>query len=319
MTLEIQIILAVILDLIFGDPRWLPHPVRLIGKLITFLENIARKTISNQRVAGTLMAVLVIAITGGVTFFVLRLAALLHPRAVDALSVLFIYTSLSIRDLGKHSMNVYRSLKAGDLPQARNQVSWIVGRDTDNLDEKGVVRATVESVAENTVDGIIAPLFFAVLFGPVGAMMYKAASTLDSMVGYKNEKYFYFGWAGARLDDLANYIPARLTAPLMFAGAALTGYRPVRSWQISLRDRGHHASPNSGISEAAMAGALGIQLGGPLFRQGKLVELPLIGDPIESMEQRHILKANYLMLATSLLAVIVFLGVRYLFEVIVNA
>lgn len=319
MALELQIILAVILDLIFGDPRWLPHPVRLIGKLITFLENIARKMISNQRVAGTLMAVLVIAITGGVTFFILRLSALLHPRAADVLSVLFIYTSLSIRDLGKHSMDVYRSLKAGNLPQARNQVSWIVGRDTDNLDEKGIVRATVESVAENTVDGIIAPLFFAVLFGPVGAMMYKAASTLDSMVGYKNEKYYYFGWAGARLDDAANYLPARLTAPLMFAGAALTGYRPVQSWQISLRDRGHHASPNSGISEAAMAGALGIQLGGPLFRQGKLVELPLIGDPVESMEQRHILKANYLMLATSLLAVIVFLGVRYLFGVIINA
>ncbi len=319
MILELQIILAVILDLIFGDPRWLPHPVRLIGKLITFLENIARKIISNQRVAGTLMAILVIAITGGVTFSALKLAAWFHPRAADVLSVLFIYTSLSIRDLGKHSMDVYRSLQAGNLVKAREQVSWIVGRDTDNLDEKGVIRATVESVAENTVDGIIAPLFFAVLFGPVGAMMYKAASTLDSMVGYKNEKYFYFGWAGARLDDAANYLPARLTAPLMFAGAALTGYRPVQSWQISLRDRGHHASPNSGISEAAMAGALGIQLGGPLYRQGKLVELPLIGDPVESMEQRHILKANYLMLATSLLAVIVFLGVRYLFEVMTNA
>lgn len=319
MTLELQITLAVILDLLFGDPRWLPHPVRLIGKLIVILENIARKMISNQRVAGTLMALLVIAITGGVTYSILRLAALLHPWAADVLSVLFIYTSLSIRDLGKHSMDVYRSLQAGNLAKAREQVSWIVGRDTDNLDEKGVVRATVESVAENTVDGIIAPLFFAVLFGPVGAMMYKAASTLDSMVGYKNEKYFYFGWAGARLDDLANYLPARLTAPLMFAGAALTGFKPVQSWQISLRDRGHHASPNSGISEAAMAGALGVQLGGPLFRQGKLVELPLIGDPLESMEQRHILKANYLMLATSLLAVAIFLGVRYLFEVMINA
>jgi adenosylcobinamide-phosphate synthase len=283
------------------------------------MENITRKLISNQRAAGTLMAVLVIAITGGVTFSALKLAALLHPQAAVVLSVLFIYTSLSIRDLGKHSMDVYRSLQAGNLTKAREQVSWIVGRDTDNLDEKGVVRATVESVAENTVDGIIAPLFFAVLFGPVGAMMYKAASTLDSMVGYKNEKYFYFGWAGARFDDIANYLPARLTAPLMFAGAAFTGYRPVQSWQISLRDRGHHASPNSGISEAAMAGALGIQLGGPLFRQGKLVELPLIGDPVESMEQRHILKANYPMLATSLLAVAIFLGVRYLFGVIANA
>ena len=265
------------------------------------------------------MAVIVIAITGGVTFGAIRIAAWINPWAADVLSVLFIYTALSIRDLGKHSMDVYRALQSGNLPQARAQVSFIVGRDTDKLDEKGIIRATVESVAENTVDGIIAPLFFAVLFGPVGAMMYKAASTLDSMVGYKNEKYFYFGWAGARLDDVANFLPARLTAPLMFIGAALTGYRPLQAWSICLRDSGHHASPNSGISEAAMAGALGIQLGGPLFRGGNLVELPLIGDPIESMEQRHILKANYLMLATSLLAVVIFVGIRFLFKGIVGA
>jgi adenosylcobinamide-phosphate synthase len=319
MTLEMQIILAVILDLIFGDPRWLPHPVKLIGKLITILEDSLRRIIANQRAAGTLMTVVVITVTGGVTFTAIRVAAWINPWAADVLSVLFIYTALSIRDLGKHSMDVYRSLQSGDLLQARAQVSFIVGRDTDNLDEKGIIRATVESVAENTVDGIIAPLFFAALFGPVGALMYKAASTLDSMVGYKNEKYFYFGWASARLDDAANYLPARLTAPLMFIGAVLTGSRPVQAWNICLRDSRHHASPNSGISEAAMAGALGIQLGGPLFRGEKLVELPLIGDPIESMEQRHILKANYLMLATSLLAVIVFVGIRFLFKGIVGA
>lgn len=319
MTLEIQIILAVLLDLIFGDPRWLPHPVKLIARLITVLENALRRITGHERAAGTLMAVAVIAITGAVTFAAIRVAAWFSPWAADVVSVLFIYTALSIRDLGKHSMDVYRALQAGDLPLARAKVSFIVGRDTDNLDEKGVIRATVESVAENTVDGIIAPLFFAVLFGPVGALMYKAASTLDSTVGYKNEKYFHFGWAGARLDDVANYLPARLTAPLMFLGAALTGNRPGRTWSVCLRDSGHHASPNSGISEAAMAGALGIQLGGPLFRHGVLVELPSIGDHIESMERRHILKANYLMLATSLLAVVVFVGARLLIKEIVCA
>lgn len=319
MTLEIQIILAVILDLLFGDPRWLPHPVKLIGRLITVLEGSLRKIIANQRVAGTLMAISVIAVTGGITFFSLRIASWIHPWVADVLSVLIIYTALSIRDLGKHSMDVYRALQAGNLLQARANVAFIVGRDTDKLDEKGIIRGTVESVAENTVDGIIAPLFFTVLFGPVGAMMYKAASTLDSMVGYKNEKYFYFGWAGARIDDAANFLPARLTAPLMFIGAVLTGYRPVQAWNICRRDRGHHASPNSGISEAAMAGALGIQLGGPLFRHGKLVELPFIGDPIESMEQRHILKANYLMLATSLAAVVIFVGIRFAIKGIVGA
>lgn len=319
MTLEIQIILAVILDLLFGDPRWLPHPVKLIGRLITVLEGSLRKIIANQRVAGTLMAISVIAVTGGITFFSLRIASWIHPWVADVLSVLIIYTALSIRDLGKHSMDVYRALQAGNLLQARANVAFIVGRDTDKLDEKGIIRGTVESVAENTVDGIIAPLFFTVLFGPVGAMMYKAASTLDSMVGYKNEKYFYFGWAGARIDDAANFLPARLTAPLMFIGAVLTGYRPVQAWNVCWRDRSHHASPNSGISEAAMAGALGIQLGGPLFRHGKLVELPFIGDPIESMEQRHILKANYLMLATSLAAVVIFVGIRFAIKGIVGA
>lgn len=312
MTLEQQIILAVILDLLFGDPRWLPHPVKLIGRLIMILESPFRRITGNQRIAGTLMAVMVIAATGGVAFAGSRIAAWFHPRAAEVLSVLFIYTALSIRDLGKHSMDVYRSLQAGNLPQARTLVSLMVGRDTANLDEKGVIRATVESVAENTVDGIIAPLFFAALFGPVGALMYKAASTLDSMVGYRNEKYFYFGWAAARLDDAANFLPARLTAPLMFIGSSLMGYHPFRSWRICLRDRKRHASPNSGIPEAAMAGALGIGLGGPLLRSGKLVELPLIGDPLEPLEQRHILKANYLMLVTSLLAVIFFVSARFL-------
>ena len=209
-------------------------------------------------------------------------------------------------------MNVYKALQSGPLQQARARVSWLVGRDTDALDEKGVIRAAVESVAENTVDGIIAPLFYAVVFGPVGALMYKAASTLDSMVGYKNEKYLHFGWASAHIDDAANFVPARLSAPLMVIGAGLTGNRPLAAWRICLRDRRNHASPNSGIPEAAMAGALGVQLGGPLFRKGVLTELPTLGDAQNSLEISHILQANYIMLATSLAAAIIFAGLRWL-------
>lgn len=312
MTLEIQILLAVLLDLLLGDPRRLPHPVRLIGRGITALENPLRRVTSSQRVNGALLAVIVVGATGGVTFAVLWLAAQIHPLAADILAVVFLYTTLSIRDLGKHAMDVYRALKSGNLADARQKVSFMVGRDTDALDEKGVIRAAVESVAENTVDGIIAPLFFAALFGPVGAMMYKAASTLDSMVGYKNEKYLHFGWASARLDDVANFIPARLTAPLMAIGALITGNRPMQALHICLRDRKNHASPNAGIPEAMMAGALGVCLGGPLYRKGVLTELPTLGDAFVSLEMKHILKANYMMLASSLLAAVLFTGVRWL-------
>ena len=312
MILEYQILLAVVLDLIIGDPQWLPHPVRFIGRLIVFLENPFRKATVNERLNGTLMAIMVVGITGTVTFIILRIAAWFSPWAADALSILFIYTTLSIRDLGKHGMDVYRALKSGNLGEARKKVSWMVGRDTESLDDKGIIRAAVESVAENTVDGIIAPLFFAVLFGPVGAMMYKAASTLDSMVGYKNERYLQFGWASARIDDAANFLPARLCALLMSIGAGLTGNRPVKAWVICMRDRKLHASPNSGIPEAAMAGALGIQLGGPLLRKGVLTNLPTLGDAEEPMNIRHILKANYVMLASSLAAGLIFTGVRWL-------
>ena len=312
MTLELQVLLAVLLDLLLGDPRWLPHPVRLMGRLIAALENPLRKVTSSQRANGALLAVIVLAATGGLTLAIVRLAAWFNPLAADICSTLFIYTAFSIRDLGKHGMDVYRALKSGNLTDARDKVSWMVGRDTDVLDEKGVIRAAVESVAENTVDGIIAPLFFAVLFGPVGVMMYKAASTLDSMVGYKNERYLYFGRVSARIDDAANFLPARLAAPLLAFGALLTGNRSQDALRICLRDRKNHASPNSGIPEAAMAGALGVQLGGPLLRKGVLVDLPTLGDALVGLEKRHILEANYIMLAASLTAAVIFTGVRWL-------
>ncbi len=312
MTQELQILLAVGIDLLLGDPRGWPHPVRWIGWLIGRLEALLYGVTRWERFNGVLLAMLVIGLTGAAAFFGLSLAARISPWAHLALSVIVLYWSLSIRDLYDHARQVYSALRADDLPGARAAVSLIVGRDTESLNEAGVVRAAVESVAENTVDGVLAPLFFAVLFGPAGAMMYKAASTLDSMVGYKNEKYQHFGWASARLDDAANYFPARLSAPLMAAGALMTGNRPIHALRVCLRDRKNHASPNSGIPEAAMAGALGVCLGGPLFRNGVLMALPTLGDALAPLEREHILKACRIMLVSSLLAAALFTGARWL-------
>ena len=196
------------------------------------------------------------------------------------------------------------------MEQARRRVSEIVGRDTAHLDEAGVARAAVECVAESTVDGITAPLFFAILAGPVGAMMYRAINTLDSTFGYTNDRYIRFGWAAARLDDLANYLPARITAPLIGLAAAILGRHPVQSWRILRRDGRKHASPNAGLPEAAMAGALGIQLGGVSYYDGERLEKPAIGEPVVPIAAAHILAANAVMFVTVALFLAFGLGLR---------
>jgi adenosylcobinamide-phosphate synthase len=196
-------------------------------------------------------------------------------------------------------MAVFRPLAAGDLPLARQRVAMIVGRDTDQLDEAGIARAAVESVAESTVDGVTAPLFFALIAGPVGAMVYRAVNTLDSTFGYKDGRYLHFGWASARIDDVANLIPARLTAPLIAAAALLLRQRPLQSLKILLRDGRKHESPNAGLPEAAMAGALGVQLGGLNTYGGEPLDKPTIGDPLVPLAARHIPQANALMFATA--------------------
>lgn len=312
MRVEYQVLCAFGLDLLLGDPRWLPHPVRLIGNLAQALEAPLRRAIRSPRVAGIAAALTVIGAAGAASWALLRAAAWVHPAAGTLASILLLYTTLAGRDLAHHAMNVYRALKSGDLEEARRRVAWMVGRDTASLDEGGVVRAAVESVAENTVDGVTAPLFYAVFFGPVGAMIYKAASTLDSTFGYKNERYLYFGWASARIDDVANFIPARLTLPLIALAAALMGLRGGGAWRVGLRDRHKHASPNSGIPESAMAGALGVQLGGLLHRNGKPVEMPRLGEPLAPLERRHIVQVNTLMLLTAGLAAAAFIGLRAL-------
>ena len=220
MRLEYQILLAVLLDLLIGDPRWRLHPVRLIGWLAAQLETVTRAVLP-ARAAGALTALAVIAAAGGAAWGLVRLAGAIHPYAADAVRIALIYTTIAARDLAQHSMSVYRALVQGDLPEARKRVGLIVGRDTADLDERGVTRAAVESVAESIVDGVTAPLFFAAIAGPVGAVVYRAVNTLDSMFGYRNERYLRFGWASARLDDAANFIPARLTAPLICLAALL--------------------------------------------------------------------------------------------------
>jgi len=301
MNLEYQMLAAFGLDLLLGDPRRLPHPVKLIGRFALALEAPLRRRISNARMAGVAAAVLVVACAGLITWAAIHCAALLHPAAGDAVSVLLLYTTFAARDLLRHSRNVYRALKAGDMQGAREAVSMLVGRDTKDLDERGVSRAAVESVAENLIDGVTAPIFFAALGGPVAAMMYKAASTLDSTFGYKTERYLFFGWASARLDDAANYLPARLTVPFIAIAAAVSGFRPVGALRVCLRDGGKHPSPNAGLGESAVAGALGVQLGGLNYYGGEPEEGALMGDPVRPLDRRSILSANILAFMTAAL------------------
>ena len=312
LSLELQLLLAFGLDLLVGDPRWLPHPVRLIGWFAARIEPLCRRLLPFPYLAGAAAVLLVVGVTGGLAFAAVYGAGLAHPLAGDIVSVLLIYTAIAARDLAGHSYRVYRALRAGDLPEARRRVGMIVGRDTAELDEPGVTRAAVESVAESTLDGVTAPLFFAAVGGPVGALAYKAANTLDSMFGHKDERYLKFGWAAARLDDLANLIPARLTAPLIALAAVPLGLRPFGALRVTWRDGQKHASPNSGIPEAAFAGAMGVQLGGVNVYDGVPHQGPLIGDPLRPLEKRHIPRANALMLLTAALALFVFLGLRRL-------
>jgi adenosylcobinamide-phosphate synthase len=310
MGLEYQIICALALDFIAGDPRWFPHPVKWIGRFACALETPLKKLFSNHYLAGVAAVLMVLMAVTLCAYGLIFIAGLIHPVVADIVSIILLYTTFAAKDLSKHSLDVYRELKAGNLPDARKKVSLLVGRDTEQLDEPNVIRATVESVAENTVDGVTAPLFFAVLAGPLGAILYKAINTLDSTFGYKNERYREFGWASARLDDVANFVPARLTALVIPVAAALMGRNPLNSVRILIRDRHRHPSPNSGLAEAAFAGALGVQLGGLNYYFGQPSARPTMGDPVREMTRNDILKVNGMMIVTLLLSAAFFLGVR---------
>ena len=303
-----------VLDTLFGDPPWLPHPVVLMGKAISALEKRLRARMP-QTPQGELLGGAVVAFTLPVGTFLLTSlvclgAAKLSPWLGLAVQMFWCGQALAAKGLAQESTNVYRALIKPDLPAARKAVSRIVGRDTQNLTLEGVTKAAVETVAENASDGVIAPLLYMLLGGAPLALTYKAINTMDSMLGYKNEKYLYFGRAAAKLDDAANYLPSRLTGLLWCAAAALTGNSPKGAWRIWRRDRRNHASPNSAQTESACAGALGVQLAGPAYYFGEYYAKPTIGDPLRPIEPEDIRRANRMMYAESVLALAVGLAVR---------
>ena len=298
-----------VLDLIFGDPRQIYHPIRIIGNLIAVLEKGIRKvfpkTSRGELAGGTVLVVLVVLICTAVPAALLGLAAWIHPVVYWLLASFWCWQILATKSLKTESMKVYAPLKEGDLPAARRAVAMIVGRDTERLTEEGVAKAAVETVAENTSDGIVAPLIFLALGGPALGFFYKAVNTMDSMVGYKNERYLYFGRTAARLDDVLNFLPSRISAWLMILAAAFLGRDGKNAKRIYLRDRRNHASPNSAQTEAVMAGALRVQLAGDAWYFGELYKKPTIGDPFRAVEPEDIVRANRLMYLTSALALAV--------------
>lgn len=302
------------LDLIIGDPYSFPHPVRFIGKLISFVEKQIRKIATSDKalkIAGFFLWFVVVGVTLGSTSIVLRLFQFNKIAYFLANSIL-IYTTLATKCLKDESKKIYKVLKTGDLEKSRIQLSYIVGRDTTNLSEKEIVRATVETVAENTVDGIIAPLFYGFIGGAPLAMAYKAINTLDSTVGYKNDKYYYLGFASAKIDDIANYIPARLGVLLLSIGSLFVGFNFKDALKIGIRDRKNHKSPNCAFSEGAVAGALGIQLGGTNVYFGKEVYKPTIGDKKREIEIEDIVRTNKIMYSSSIISIIIFTTFYYL-------
>ena len=292
------------LDLLLGDPRALPHPVVAIGRLIRGAEDFWPRVFHHRRSAGIALTLTVLALTAATTWGILSLSAALAPALALLATIWLGYTCLATRSLHLESAKVIRALEAGDLAGARRALAWIVSRDTQKLGEEAIIRATCETVAENTSDGIIAPLFYLVLGGPILGMTYKAASTLDSMVGYKNDKYLHLGWAAARLDDLLNLIPARLTALLIVLCAPLIGLSAGHALQTAWRDGGKSSSPNAGYPMAAMAGALGVTFGGAATYFGASVEKPTLGSACHPLTIADYHRAIRLMYAVSLAALL---------------
>ena len=315
MKLLAAVFLGFLLDLLLGDPHWMPHPVVFIGKLISLLEKGLRRifprTPGGERTAGVFLVLLVLLVTGGVSWGLLWLFTWIHPALGFLLTVLWCYQIPATRCLWNEAVKVRKALETKPLDEARTAIGYLVGRDTQALSAEGVTKACVETVAENTTDGVVAPLIFLMIGGPVLGLLYKAVNTMDSMVGYRNDRYRYFGTAGARLDDVCNYIPARLTALVMVLSTGLTGLSAKNAFRIWRRDRRKHTSPNSAQTESVCAGALGVELAGDASYFGEIHHKPTIGDPLRPIEPRDIDRTCRLMAVTALLTLVLLGAIRF--------
>lgn len=310
--IPLALLLGFALDLLLGDPpRW-PHCVVAIGKMIAWLEKTIRSALPPtsrwELAGGGVLVALVAAVSFGIPFFALAALARAHPRAALALEIVVCYQVLATKCLRDAGLRVYRALADGDLPRAREAVAMIVGRDAAGLDEEGVIRAAVETVAENASDGVVAPMLYFTVGGAPLAILYKAINTMDSMLGYKNDTYLYFGRIAAKIDDVANYLPARITGALMVLAAALCRFDWRNALRICRRDRRAHASPNSGYPEAACAGALGVRLGGDAMYGGRLIAKPTLGDRVREVEPEDIRRAARLLYAAAVLCLVLCCG-----------
>jgi len=299
----IKIWIAYVLDLIFGDPQNVVHPVQVIGKIISAGEKVLLRK-KYKFLAGAVLNIFTVSITYTLMYLISKSVKISVFFMI--IEIYLMYTIFSINSLAREGNRVYRILKEGDIEKARKDLSYLVSRDTEMMDEKMIIRSTMETISENTVDGIVAPMFYMFLGGMPLAMAYKAINTLDSMVGYKNEKYMEFGKFSAKVDDVANFIPARITGILIVLASMILGYNYKNSLKIFLRDRKNHSSPNSAHSEASVAGALGVQFGGKVSYFGKEIDKPTIGDKTKEFELEDIRKNIRIMYVTSFLSLVMF-------------
>jgi len=316
----LEYVIAYIMDLTLGDPRWLGYPVAWMGKAISFLEKrvyslqvtVYSKRLNPKKITGIILTVVVAGGSFLIAWVIIKIACKLHPVLGLIVTIWGAFTTLSIRGLGQGGERIYLALKDNNLRLARGQVSQIVGRDTKNLRRKGIIRGAMESISENTIDGVVAPLFYLFLGGVPLAFAYKAINTLDSMVGYQDKKYKDFGWAGAKLDDIANYFPARIGGILISLGAFLFRKDGKSAFRVMFRDGRKYHSPNAGLAQGAMAGALGVRLGGINYYRGKKIIKPYLGHPKRKLSSIHIKESINLMYLTSVLTLILGVFIRWL-------
>ena len=308
-----SVFLGFILDLIFGDPHFMPHPIRLIGNMISKGEKIIRKIMPKKEyLGGAILSIFVILSSFFLPFIILFISKKISIYLKIILESIFIYQIMATKSLKTESMRVYKYLKKNDILNSRKYLSWIVGRDTENLNEKQITKATVETIAENTSDGVIAPLFYIIIGGAPLGFLYKAVNTLDSMIGYKNNKYLYFGRFAARTDDVFNFLPAIIASYIMILGSFILGLDYKNAYKIYKRDKNKSSSPNSCKTESVAAGALDVELLGDAYYFGKLVKKETIGDNIKEIEIDDIKTMNKLMYTTSILSLIIFSSIKFL-------